>query len=887
MSDPTGQDSTPSASTFSSPEGYASTSLAVKSLGGSSYEPVFQNAPSVQKGETAGTFKPRYKQPTESAIFFGKPPKVGGEVRNPETEKLVAHAKAALEAGIEPVYDNAGKIVSVTIPEGFVHEDEVKEKLDALEALKNGDMKILQELIPVQAEYLSLKNSSVALQSKLQNPSTLATLEQVAQEAEVLVEEIKEKPLYVKLDELKAKLEELKIALERAKQEIAKIPVPPPVSVSPATAVSASPAQAPKPVELPRAFDIFSAWTFQSIADQSKRKEFKAVFDEYFAFMKEVDRAKMLASFISLIEEKWGVADAINNKDMKLAQTLLERMKTELAEKKSDLQKMLDEETKRKNIEELKERLKATRKNLKENLKGGLLVQNEQRVEELKTWGVSDDVVKFYERELEKIKSARSKLESALDATDETVTSEQLLSLNAQFEGLLDGLAQKLTLELTKQEKLNSFGNAVTRGPVLRPIVATSIGSEKKIYLKGKRELSVGQLAVELENEKRLKTHEKELEQARGWAETRKLYEEAFARDKDTFIKLYTDERADPASGESVYTKKKNLLENPYKKIIEDILSDAGITLFEATSAETIMDEKRKKGSESSSLRNHREVYSPVNDPYAGKTRPNDPKTPEEKLAYPQQSQYASQEDGKAVDESKPKMILDEGSTEWQGMVKPGGPQPEMARINGSSPEEIQPIASPESKKTKALQRVGKLMSSLNGDRKLTWEAVVAATVIGLTGAAAYVAQQPGRVFQDEAAIATPKQNADKITWRKYFHEAKINEKFAHFADDLSTTPLKDVGEKILKKYVTSYDHSKINIAKGWFVKYILDDVPDESGTVDENKYRLSDEARTEMSKLVKVLEDVSMATSGEKPKSTRLGDMIEEVAKKVSQREL
>lgn len=220
MSDPIGQGTTPGTPTFSSPEGYASTSLSVKSLGGAPVAVESKSSSYPTKGGTPGSFVTKFK-----GTFPIAPLKVGAEIQNPAKKELVDFAQAAKEAGIEPIHDEKGNIISITLPEGYISEEEHKQTVTQIEAMKNGDLKILQELLPLSSTFAHIDKETDSFKSRLP-PSTLAALEQTSEEINTLIEEIRNAPSLVKLDELKQKIESFEELTKRAKVEALKSRAP-------------------------------------------------------------------------------------------------------------------------------------------------------------------------------------------------------------------------------------------------------------------------------------------------------------------------------------------------------------------------------------------------------------------------------------------------------------------------------------------------------------------------------------------------------------------------------------------------------------------------------------------------------------------------------------
>jgi hypothetical protein len=188
-----------------------------------------------------------------------------------------------------------------------------------------------------------------------------------------------------------------------------------------------------------------------------------------------------------------------------------------------------------------------------------------------------------------------------------------------------------------------------------------------------------------------------------------------------------------------------------------------------------------------------------------------------------------------------------------------------------------------ESKKEKSLQKVGKLQATLNTKISPKWQAVLAATIVGLASLA-YVAQQSEKGAGTEATV--PKQGPDKLSWRKYFHGWKeAGEEWKEFPDDITRLSPEKLVEKYAQKFFSGSNNP--NLAQTWFTSYIVDAQKDKDGkVVDENVYRLLPPARQELSELIKMLHGASWAASSGKAEGSTLAEIIQDVKRKVAQKE-
>jgi hypothetical protein len=178
-------------------------------------------------------------------------------------------------------------------------------------------------------------------------------------------------------------------------------------------------------------------------------------------------------------------------------------------------------------------------------------------------------------------------------------------------------------------------------------------------------------------------------------------------------------------------------------------------------------------------------------------------------------------------------------------------------------------------------------MASLNGRFSAPkWHMIIAATVVGIAGAVAYVAQQPNKGESSPTAATAPQQNEDKLAWRKYFHVWKeAGEGWKDFPDDITRLSPEKLVEKYAPKFYSGSNNP--NLAQTWFTSYIIDAQRDKEGNVvDENVYRLLPPARKELSDLIKMLNGASWASSSGNAEGATLAQMIQSVKRTVSQKE-
>lgn len=185
--------------------------------------------PVANKGYTPGTFGVTFGKKPDPKEMISSAPNVGGEVRNPKFQELLQMEKMLKSRGFTLERDDKG-ITEINLPSDLYTQEELEEKLGEKLTLAAAQTKveldILSNLVEVSGKYSNLHKEAELLEGKLKNPITLAVLEQLSGETKRLIEEIKDKPLGTKLDELRQKISEFEKIVNRAKDEAAKIPTP-------------------------------------------------------------------------------------------------------------------------------------------------------------------------------------------------------------------------------------------------------------------------------------------------------------------------------------------------------------------------------------------------------------------------------------------------------------------------------------------------------------------------------------------------------------------------------------------------------------------------------------------------------------------------------------
>ncbi len=240
-------------------------------------------------------------------------------------------------------------------------------------------------------------------------------------------------------------------------------------------------------------------------------------------------------------------------------------------------------------------------------------------------------------------------------------------------------------------------------------------------------------------------------------------------------------------------------------------------------------------------------------------------------------------------------MKLDAASTEWKGMVPEIRAQHEMAAVheaptNETLPKQAAPeesMENDEAKKNK-LRRALEKVEALIGARKFsglspTWKHYILPIALAMGGAGIYVAKQP---HTGEAAVSVEQAADKKTTWRSYFHDWKTGgERWKDFPDDISQLNQEKLVEKYASKFFSGSNNP--NLAQTWFISYILGAQKDKDGKIiNENVYRLLSPARKELSEFIKMLDGASWAASGGKAEGATLAEMIQDVKRKVAQKE-
>lgn len=351
--------------------------------------------------------------------------------------------------------------------------------------------------------------------------------------------------------------------------------------------------------------------------------------------------------------------------------------------------------------------------------------------------------------------------------------------------------------------------------------------------------------------------------------EIRAKFEDMFARDQQAFISLYTT--ANKVGDTTTYTENEDLKKHPYRDVIRNIFFAHNISVTELVRKENIPTNIQQKNS----FISNKLVYGPSTLKEAESKK--DTRTEEEKLH------------SDLTTNSVREML---SNSMGEGMVTPDKVVASKMASN-NEPKEIIPALEKDPqaglKKISAIlaARIKNLSNNPNNllRGKLSW--IAFAVAVGGAGAltTSYLKnlEEKGSVPVSESLNKNEKEVKD--TWTKYFHFGKTNLAFAEFPEDISKLSANQLKETLIQKYAKSYFDGTNNqrqnlLALGMFGDLVRDDVT--KGTYDH----LSEKARAELSYLWDALNDVSVATSGEKLQAKTYEAAIEEVKEKVTNRE-
>ena len=803
--------------------------------------------PVANKGYTPGTFGVTVDKKTVPQEMVSAIPSVGREVRNPRLQELLDIEKILKDGGFTLERGDKG-ITGISLPSDLYTQEELEdalgEKLTLAAAQSKVEIDILSKLVPLSGEYSNLNKEGELLGEKLQNPSTLAVLETVSGEVKKLIDEIKNKPLGEKLDELRQKISEFEKIIDRAKAEVAKIPTPPPI-IAPAPPVAPAPVVAPKPPEPLREYggwptsevfyrkqakNFLGGWYARRgngeeyLPEQevweNESKAFDVVYRRYIDFIKNMKVAdKQLIK--PLIDAKNAITNAIKNKDAVLVASLREEFESSLEEWKA---RWLTLEK----IRTLEKTTFESDKKAAEKIEGGL---------------TSDEEKKNLSRKKEELIISIEKAKS-------TTLTEGL------SEEAYNSLAQTIEAYHTVIE---TYKNTQKSLNVLRPINVTEKNKTQTIRLINGKTPTLAEWGEEEKVRLQAKSVEKENKELLERTEVRAKFEEMFVRDQKAFISLYTT----PSADGTTHTENETLKKHPYREVIKQIFFTNNIPVTYLTREENAKKDDLQKEQEHLRRTTLGYHYNPARD--------------------------SAQAAGRTGIFSKPKEITSVG-----GMIQNSKTILKEAAVENPLRETILGVEkNTEKNPQEKLKRIASVLSTriknlsnnpnnlLKG--KLSW--IAFAVAVGgasvLTAGHMKSPQENGPVPVSESLNKNEKEIKD--TWRKYFHFGKTNPAYEKFPEDISKFSADQLKEILIKKHAPSYFNGKNKaiprLALGMFGNLIQDKTK-------ESIYELSDEQRGEFHLLWDALNEASMITSGENLKATTYESAIEEVKEKVTNKE-
>ncbi len=720
--------------------------------------------PVTNKGYTPGTFGVTVDKKVVPKEVISSVPQVGGEVRNARFQELLQIEKMLKKRGFTLERDAEG-ISEINLPSDLYTQEELEdalgEKLTLAAAQKKVELDILSKLVAFSGEYSNLHKETELLEGKLQNPATLAVLEQLSEETKKLIEEIKDKPLGAKLDELRQKLSEFEKIVERAKAEAAKIPAP---TIAPEAQIkNEEPAVVAAEESVP------------TVPEASpKTPEKVEVVPKFF----KVGQRFLLPKDHTSDEATWEV-------------TILMPKEGAMMMKQIDgAQKGRTERFYFKPFKDLLERL-------------------------------------YLERQ-----------QTSAKTTPEKPVAE--------------------TSKASTAPKINESPS------VLRPTKQAEKKQEQIIRLIGGRKINAEWTKGETGA---IKGSEENIQKTRAQTEVREKFEDMFTHDQKAFISLYTVASKNEASGAVDYTENESLRKHPYRDVIKNILFTHNVEVKDFITKENKLSDIQRKNF----LSENRLVYGPSSVKESEKKE--DTRTDEEKL------------NPDLVTKSVRDLLT---NSMGEGMTTPDKVVLGNMATNNESKEIIPVLEKDPQKGLKKISailatRIKNLSNNPNNlsKGKLSW--IAFAVVVGGTGAYAnnVLNKQPVPI----SASLNKNEVVVKDTWTKYFHFGKTNPAFAEFPEDISKLSASQLKATLIQKYAKSYFDGTNNqrqtlLALGMFGDLVRNDTT--KGTYDH----LDDKDRAELSYLWDALNDVSMATSGEKLQAKTYEAAIEEVKEKVTNKE-
>jgi hypothetical protein len=448
--------------------------------------------------------------------------RVGGEIKNPEMEEIIRLGKLAQKEGFNFEVNTQGEI-EASIPEEFLEEEKMlKEQLKKSEIEKL----LLRELFPLSIQFTALVKDSEFLVSKLQIPKTADDIEKVSKKIDTLLKNAEINPTREKVTDLIEKLEEFERVVERAKNEISKIPLVPPVipiaaPVTPATA----------PVQKP--LNEYSGWPhgvlyFKKVKGNGKgewfsnkdsvnplsnqeawileKESFDIVFKKYSDFIKNLGvEEKRFAG--ELIDAKNKVVEALKKLDLSSVEILREEFEIAIEKWKVKWPTV----SKVKKIEEQFRKNSVLVAKIKDNLNDSNEKQNLTKKEL--------DLEKIIEGVLTKLKS-------------DSITEDDYVSLESKA-------TSYTTLLETYKKRL--FSNDPRR-PVLRPIKISS-NLDATIAVIGRGDVLLKDRAIEEVDAITAKTTATASKEAQSTQLLEKKHISMYERAPAAYIQMYTIRR--------------------------------------------------------------------------------------------------------------------------------------------------------------------------------------------------------------------------------------------------------------------------------------------------------------------------------------------------------
>ena len=353
---------------------------------------------------------------------------------------------------------------------------------------------------------------------------------------------------------------------------------------------------------------------------------------------------------------------------------------------------------------------------------------------------------------------------------------------------------------------------------------------------------------------------EEVLQKNRAQKEVREKFEDMFTHDQKAFISLYTTASVDRAT----YTENETFRKHPYRDVIRQVFFANNIPVTYLTQEEVAKRNDIRREQEHLTTTSLGSVYNPARDSAQAAGRTGIFSKPKEITSV-----------GGMIQNSK--TVLKEATVENPLRQVILG----VEKNNEKNPQEkLKKIASVLSARIKNLSNNPNNL--LKG--KLSW--VVFAVVVGGAGvAASYVKSALDKQPVSVSESLNENEVEIKDTWRKYYHFGKTHPDFVEIPEDISKLSANQLKETLIQKYAKSYFDGTNNprqnlLALGMFGDLVRDDTT--KGTYDH----LDDKARAELSYLWDALNDVSMATSGEKLQAKTYEAAIIEVKDKVTAKE-